>query len=259
MKLSIIIPAYNEEGRISRMLEAYTGFFVPRYGAEVELVVVVNGSLDRTAAITEDYARRCPQVLAVVEPQPIGKGGAIMLGFQRARGDLIGFVDADCSTAPEAFQDLVDHLGAADVIIASRWLKDSQVSPRQPLKRRIASRIFNTLVRVMFGLRIWDTQCGAKLMRAAVVRAVAPHLGLTRWAFDVDLLFHLQRQGCRIIEWPTTWRDDAAGSKIKFVRNSLEMFLAICRLRLLYSPFRWIVRLYERTLGRKIRLKETTS
>lgn len=253
MKLSIIIPAYNEEARLGAMLEAYTRYFSAHYGADAELIVVVNGSRDHTEDVARLWARQCPQMNVLVEPAPIGKGGAIMMGMRHARGELIGFVDADLSTPPEAFDDLVKNIGAAGVIIASRWIAGAHVSPKQPLKRRIASRIFNAVVRLLFGLKIHDTQCGAKLMTREAVNTVLPQLGITRWAFDVDLLFQIRRAGFDIIEHPTVWRD-TPGSQLKVGRAALEMLLAITRLRLLYSPFRWVVTLYDRTLGRVIHL-----
>lgn len=257
MKLSIVIPAYNEEARLQPMLEAYTRYFTARYGGEVEFLVVVNGSADRTEEIARDFARTCRQMKVIVEPGKIGKGGAIMRGFGKAAGDLVGFVDADNATPPDAFQDLVEHIGDAAAIIASRWRKESKVSPRQPASRLVASRLFNAMVRALFKLKISDTQCGAKLMKREAVQKVMPHLGETRWAFDVDLLFQLRRAGCRIIEWPTTWRD-VGGSRLRIVRVSTEMFLAICRLRLLYSPFRWVVTAYDQTIGRVVHLKHET-
>ncbi len=249
MKLSIVIPAYNEEARLGPMLEAYTGYFDPRYGSDVELIVVVNGSRDDTEGVAESFLESTGSVRVIVEPDAIGKGGAIMLGARHAQGDWIGFVDADGATPPEAFDDLVHHIGGAGAIIASRWLPESQVSPRQPLKRRIASRIFNFLVRKLFKVKITDTQCGAKLIRKEALQAVLPKLGLTRWAFDVDLLFQLRRAGFRIIEHPTVWHD-VAGSQLKVGRVSCEMLLAITRLRLLHSPFKWIVDLYDWFAGR---------
>ncbi len=257
MKLSLVIPAYNEESRLKPMLDDYVPFFVKRYGTDVEFIVVVNGSIDRTEDVARACADKCSQIRVIVEPRKVGKGGAIMLGFRETRGELVGFVDADNSTPSPAYQDLVDHIGDAGAIIASRWMKESTVSPRQPLVRRVASRVFNLLIRLLFGLRISDTQCGAKLMRSDALQVVLPRLGVTRWAFDVDLLFQMRRAGYRVIERPTTWRD-VAGSKLDVARVSLEMFMAICRLRLLYSPFRWIVGIYDRTLGRFIRLRPTT-
>lgn len=257
MKLSIVIPAYNEEARIRPTLDAYTSYFEAKYGKDVEFIVVVNGSRDGTEDIVREVAGRSPQVRSIIEPRAIGKGGAIMRGFEVATGEWVGFVDADNATLPEAFDDLVTHIGDAGAIIASRYIPGAKVSPRQPLSRRIASRVFNKLIRLLFKLKITDTQCGAKLLRGDAMRAALPHLGLTRWAFDVDLLFQLRRLGYRIAEIPTTW-SDRGGSKLKIGRTSLEMFMAICRLRLLYSPFRWIVTIYDATIGRMVHLKETT-
>lgn len=249
MQLSIVMPAYNEERRLAANLERYAAYFSGRYGPEAELIVVVNGSTDGTADVARALAARLPIVRVMVDPRPIGKGGAVMKGFRAAAGNAVGFVDADGSTAPEAFDDLVHNLGDAGVIIASRWIAGAIVEPRQPLKRRVASRLFNALVRILFAMKVRDTQCGAKLLSRAALDAVLPHLGITRWAFDVDLLFQLHRRGYRIKEWPTVWRD-AEGSRLRVLRASLEMFVAMVRLRLLYSPMRWVVGVYDATMGR---------
>ena len=249
MKLSIVIPAYNEEDRLGPMLEAYGDYFIAAYGNDVELIVVVNGSRDHTESVADEYANRLSQVRVIVEPEAIGKGGAIMLGANAAQGELIGFVDADGATPPEAFDDLVQHIGDAGAIFASRWIPGAVVSPPQPLSRRIASRIFNFMVRKLFKVKIRDTQCGAKLVKGEAMRKVLPQLGLTQWAFDVDLLFKLRRAGYRIVEHPTVWHD-VAGSKINIPRASFEMTLALIRLRLLFSPFKWVVSIYDQTIGR---------
>ncbi|MCX7009137.1 MAG: glycosyltransferase family 2 protein [Kiritimatiellaeota bacterium] len=248
MKLSIIIPAYNEEQRLRPALEDYLHFFLPRYGDEAEVLIVVNGSTDRTEQVARDIANGDPRIRVIVEPARVGKGGAVLLGFEAARGALIGFVDADGSTPPAAFQDLVDHIGDAGAIIASRWRRDSKITP-QPLSRRIASRLFNWWVRLLFKLPITDTQCGAKVFTAPAIREVLPLLGTTQWAFDVDLLFQLRHAGYRIKEIATVW-NDKAGSRLHVFTASMEMFAALIRLRLLYSPLKWVVPLVNRTISR---------
>lgn len=253
MKLSIVVPAYNEEKRLPPMLQAYLPYFAGKYGTDFQLIVAVNGSKDRTAERAREFGRQYPQLIVLEEKNKIGKGGAILMGFRAARGALTGFVDADGSTGPDAFDDLVEHIGDAGAIIASRWRRESVVSPKQPLARRVASRIFNGLVRMLFGLRITDTQCGAKLMRREAIVRVMPVIGITRWAFDVDLLFQLKRAGYAVIERPTVWHD-VGGSQLNVSRASFEMFVAICRLRLIYSPLRWIVTLYDHTIGRFIHI-----
>ncbi len=253
MKLSIVVPAYNEEGRIGRMLEAYLPYFATHYGSDFELIVSVNGSNDGTESVVRALQSRQAQLRVIVDPGRIGKGGAILAGGNVALGALIGFVDADGATPPAAFDDLVRNLDDAGLIIASRRLPGAVVSPRQPWKRRVASHVFNVLVRRMFKLRITDTQCGAKLMTAEAWRAIVPHIGLTQWAFDVDMLFQTRRAHFTIKEIPTTW-SDVSGSKVKVGRVSLQMLLAIIRLRLLHSPFRWVVSIYNRVLmlGRRV-------
>jgi len=251
MKLSIVVPAYNEEARIGRMLETYLPYFSARYPGDFEVIVSINHSSDSTEAVVRALMPQYPALRVIVDPNPIGKGGAIMQGGAMAQGDCIGFVDADGATPPSAFNDLVEQMDDAGLIIASRRLPGAQVSPRQPWSRRVASRIFNGLVRSLFKLHITDTQCGAKLMSAEAWRAIVPHIGLTQWAFDVDMLFQTRRAQYPIREIPTVW-SDVDGSKVEVGRASFQMFLAICRLRLLYSPFRWVVSLYDRLLGRII-------
>lgn len=249
MKLSIVVPAYNEEYRIGPMLDAYLPFFYARYGVEFELIVVVNGSTDGTAGLVRNYAQQWTQLRLIEESDPIGKGGAVMLGLNEAAGDCAGYVDADGSTPPSAFLELVNRVGpAARAVIASRWIAGAVVSPPQPFIRRLASRVFNTVTRILFGLKLHDTQCGAKVFDRCLLNRLLDRPGIiTRWAFDVDLLYQIRREGVSILELPTTWKD-VEGSKLKVTETSLEMLAALVRMRLVYSPLRWIVAFYDRYL-----------
>ena len=245
MKLSIVIPAYNEERRIVRALEDYAKFFTAKYKDNFEILVVANGCRDNTVGVVKEVAKRYKQIKYKDIKEPIGKGGAVIEGFKLVNGELIGFVDADDSTSSEVFYDLIKKINGYDGIIASRWTKGSIIKPRQPLSRRIASRCFNMLVRILFGINVSDSQCGAKLLKRNVVKSVVNDLGITRWAFDVDLLYNLKRKNFKFIEIPTVW-SDTYGSKLDVVRTSIEMFLAISRLRLIYSPFKFIVNIYDK-------------
>ena len=249
MQLSIIVPAYNEVSRIPVMLEAYLPYFSEKYGSDVEIIVVVNGSSDSTADVVRGYQAQYPILICEEEPAPIGKGGAVMRGFDMAKGAYVGFVDADGSTPPKAFDELLDHADDEVAVIASRWIKGAIVSPKQPVDRRIASRIFNMLVRCLFGIKVWDSQCGAKLIPKESWLKIRGAMGLTRWAFDVDMLFQLRRRGTLIREIPTEWHD-VAGSKLNVPKASMEMFVALTRLRLIYSPFSFIVKLYDMLFGK---------
>ncbi|MBI3987494.1 MAG: glycosyltransferase, partial [Lentisphaerae bacterium] len=164
MQLSIVIPAFNESARLGRTLEAYLPYFTALYGEDFEVIVVVNGSVDNTESVAEAYAKKYRQIRVLVDPRRIGKGGAVIKGFGAAGGELVGFADADCATSPQAFHALIQNLGSAGAIIASRWLPESVLIPPQPLSRRISSRVFNLCVTALFGFQISDTQCGAKLL-----------------------------------------------------------------------------------------------
>lgn len=245
MKLSIVIPAHNEEDRLPPVLESYASFYTQRLAEDVEILLVINGSTDDTIGIAEDIARRYPIIKVIEEPRRIGKGGAVMLGIRHANGDYVGFVDADGATDVDAFHALYTQAQGLDGAIASRWMKDSVVDLPQKMTRRIASRIFNLMTRVMFGLRFSDTQCGAKVFRGVALKKILPSLGITRWAFDVDMLYHMRRERLDVREFPTVW-NDAQGSKVKIPKVAFDMTLALIRLRLIYSPFRWVVKCYDR-------------
>lgn len=249
MELTILIPAYNEEDRIRSTLDMYAEAIEK---LDAELVVVVNGSRDQTEDLVRDeYLYADSNIRLVVIPEIVGKGGAIMRGLSEAKGDKIAFTDADGSTPPSSLLDLVTLLDTSGICIGSRWMPESKIGRPQPLSRRIASRLFNGMVRLFFGVQVTDTQCGAKVMTQDVVRSILPSLGCTQWAFDVELLFLTRKQGFTILEKPIEW-NDVSGSKVKILQCSLEMTAALLRLRLRYSPFQGLVTLWDKTLGKRL-------
>lgn len=234
----LLIPAYNEEKRIAPVLREYAEYFKRNYAGSFNLVVVLNGCVDNTWGVVESVTKEHPAISALEFPAPIGKGGALIEGFKLApRADLIGYVDADGATSPAAFHDLIRHWQKADCIIGSRWMPGAILHQSQTKKRQFASRVFHGIVRSLFpSLRIRDTQCGAKLMRREAAERIHPALRIADMAFDINLLYALQRNGFRILEVPTEWTDKL-GSKVRLGRTSLVMFLSVVRLRIIYSPF----------------------
>ena len=249
MTLSIVIPAYNEGKGIVRILSVYEDF-LKKQNVDFELIAVPNNCSDNTPELAENYAKGKTHIRVHNIPYFVGKGGAVIEGFKIAKGDLVGFVDADLATGPRAFFDLYKNIGNYDAILASRWIKGARISVKQSIPRRVVSRGFNILVRSFFGIPVRDTQCGAKLFKKDAVEKVIPYLDITKWAFDIDLLFHIKRNGYTMKEIPTTWHEPG-GTHLDIKKTSIEMFLAITRLRLVYSPFRFVVRLYDATFGKK--------
>ena len=235
--LVLLVPAYNEEERIGPVLRRYAEFFRARYSGRFEIVVVLNGCRDNTMGVVEAAAAAFPEIRALEFANPIGKGGALIEGLKLApTADIIGYVDADGATPPEAFLDLVRQCRVVDCAIGSRWLPESEIQQVQSLKRRIFSRLFHMYVELLFGMRIKDTQCGAKAMRREAVEAVHSRLCIADVAFDINLLYSIKRAGFTIREVPTVWRDQI-GSKINLNKGSLGILLSVLRLRLVYSPF----------------------
>jgi glycosyltransferase involved in cell wall biosynthesis len=251
VKLSIVIPAHNEEYRLPPMLKSYARFFSARMGDDFEILVVVNGSRDCTVDVACEIAKGFSQIKVIDEPRQIGKGGAIILGVKQARGEWIGFVDADGATSAEEFERLYRCGLSLDGVIGSRWKRGAQVNIKQTGMRLLSSRLFNGLTRLLLGLIYKDTQCGAKIFKIEAWRTILPHIGTTRFAFDVDVLFQLKRNGFSILEEATVW-SDVAGSKVKIMNTSFEMFCAVIRMRLLYSPFRVVVKWYDLFLAKPV-------
>ncbi len=248
-KIAIIMPAYNEEKRIGQTLEAYTSYFnafVKKKELDYTLLVVINNTRDRTLDIVKSYAKKNKHIQYIDLPRG-GKGYATIEGFKhvlREGYDGIGFVDADNATPPQAYHALIAALPGWDGVIASRWMKESVVKTPQTVLRRILSRGFNILNRGILFLHFSDTQCGAKLFTPRSLEKVIPMLGLTQWSFDIELLYCLKKAGFRVREVPTIW-EDKKDSRLNVVKVPFQMFTSIVRLRLLDSPFKFIVRAYD--------------
>ncbi|NYT06696.1 MAG: glycosyltransferase family 2 protein [Methanomicrobiales archaeon] len=203
---SIIIPAYNEEERIRGLLRQMPG----RSG---RFIVVCDGT-DTTPEIVRAFSRENPDLdlVCLTFSRRLGKGGAVREGFARAAGPLAGFMDADGSTSILQMEELIAAFDGADGIIGSRWLPGSVIPVRQGIARRIESRAFNLLVRLLFSLPYSDTQCGAKVFKKSAVDAVLGDMVSTGFEFDVELLWRLSRKGFLVKEYPITWENQEAST-----------------------------------------------
>lgn len=249
MRLSIVVPAYNEEKRIGMRLEDLSKTFeAARKSKQIdyEIVVVINKSTDKTEAIVKKFRKKNKRI-SYMHLSEKGKGLAVREGFKDAlkrKNNYIGFVDADLSTTGKEYLRLLSKIGEYDGVIASRYIKGAKISPKPTIQRYLSSRIFNFLIRSLFLFPYRDTQCGAKIFKRAVIQKILPLLTHTKWAFDVDILFHIKQNGFKLKEEPTVW-SDSSYSKINFLRAGPFMALSMVRLRLFHSPFRFFVRFYD--------------
>jgi len=247
--LSIIIPAYNEEKRIERTLEDYIKFF-SKTKFNFEIFIVLNGCKDNTLRVVKKLAKKYKQIKYIDIKEAIGKGGAVIEGFKKVQGDLIGFVDADNASPPKEFYKLIENIKGYDGVIGSRWMKGAKI--KMPLLRKILSRGFHTWVNLLFNLKYQDTQCGNKLFKKKAIKSIVNKLGATKWAFDVNILYLMKRDKYKVKEVPTIW-EEPGESHIK-LREIISCFvLPLIRLRLYYSPFKPIIGVYNKTLWRFVK------
>jgi dolichyl-phosphate beta-glucosyltransferase len=218
--LSLVIPAHNEENRLPKTLEQVFAFLSAQsYNAEV--IVVENGSADRTLEIAQGFAER-HENLRVIHTDERGKGLAVKRGMLEAHGEFRLFADADFSMpVPEISRFLPPALLDVDIAIASRETVGA-VRYGEPFRRHLSGRIFNALIRLVVLPGLDDTQCGFKCFRAAVVEEIFPRQTMPGWSFDVELLYIARRRGYRIKEIGIPWYFNP-DTKVSLVHDSLRM------------------------------------
>lgn len=226
--LSIIIPAHNEERRLPRTLEQVLAF-LERQNYAAEVLIVENGSTDRTGELAEGYARKNKNV-KVIRAQGRGKGLAVRLGMLAASGEYRFMCDADLSMPiEEVNRFLPPSLTDFDVAVGSREVRGA-VRYDEPLHRHLGGRLINLAIRLLIVPQLQDTQCGFKCLRATVAEDLFRHQTLNGWSFDIELLFMAYRRGYRVVEVPIDWYYRAE-SKVSAVRDALRMVNDILRIR----------------------------
>lgn len=232
MTVDLIIPAYNEEQRIGRTLQEYTLFF----GNNVHILVVLNNCSDGTLKVVQAFQKRFPGRIDYLDfPEVIGKGGAIIRGWQKSTADLIGFVDADGATSAQEFSKLLTALPDHDGAIASRFLPQAHILERASWIRTLVSHGVIWLVRWLFRLPYSDTQCGAKIFTKQTIQMILSKIRTTNLLFDIELLWLLTQQHSDIVEVPITWVDQpgsaSLGSNTKFLKTAFGLLGHLLRIR----------------------------
>jgi len=230
--LSIIIPAYNEEARLPSTLLAITKFLAGSEWSPAEILVVDDGSSDRTAQVAGEFAATGCPVRVLRNPGNCGKGYSVRRGMLQGKGDWLLFTDADLSTPINELHKLWSALaeGQAAVAIGSRALDRSLIGVRQPLFRERAGQLFNWCMQRLLRLPLCDTQCGFKLFRRDAARAIFERQTLDRFSFDAEALFLARKLGYPVREVPVRW-NDVLGSKVSLLSGA-RGFADLLRVRL---------------------------
>ncbi|PQV62970.1 dolichyl-phosphate beta-glucosyltransferase [Abditibacterium utsteinense] len=211
--LSILVPAYNEEKRLPATLETIADYLQKRDFSH-ELIVIDDGSRDKTREVVREFAASRPWVRLVQYDDEHGaalnrgKGFAVRAGVETAVGRDILFSDADLSTPIEEIEKLLPPIsrGDCDISIASRALPGSNLAKHQPAHRELMGRTFNKIVQKMAVPGILDTQCGFKAFRGDVAKRLFKISQIDGFGFDPEILFLANKFGYKIRELPVTWR-----------------------------------------------------
>lgn len=225
--LSIILPAHNEQERLPESLIRILAFTDAHFpGAEI--IIVENGSTDRTAEVAESFARGHPN-LQVLREARRGKGLAVRRGILAATGDYRFTCDVDLSMPIDEVPRFLPPAVEAPIAIASREARGA-VRYGEPSYRHWVGRGFNLLVRLLAVPGLHDTQCGFKCFRADAAEDLFRRQVLDGWTFDVEVLFLASRLGYRVVEIPVPWYY-VPGSRVRLLRDSYAMLTDLLRIR----------------------------
>ena len=218
MKLSIVVPCYNESKDIAKNSEIIKKH-LETIKQDYELILVNDGSKDNTKEVIEAI----PGVKALSYEPNRGKGGAVKYGIESATGDYVLFMDDDLSTDLEAIDKFLKLAPNYDMVIGSRHAKDSVIKKKQPALRVFIGWCCRKLVNMKFHFKYKDTQCGFKAMRTDVAKKIVAKQVVNNFAFDVEYLYIASLNNLSIYEMGVIWADDR-GSTVSPLKSSIKFF-----------------------------------
>lgn len=234
MKLSVIIPAFNEEEKLPQTLKASYQWLTEHLAGDFEIIVVDDGSHDKTCVEVQMLFKDMPELKLSRQPINLGKGAAVRRGMLEATGDIRLFMDADHSTRIDEIHKILNGMEqGADLVIASRRHKESHILSRQSYPREHMGRFFNFLARTLVKVSMLDTQCGFKAFTAKAAQAIFTRQQLDGFSFDVEVLVLAERLSLNIVEIPVSWTNEP-NSRVHVLRDSWKMAFDLMRLRQMY-------------------------
>src|SRR5215469_6797743 len=229
IELSIVIPSYNEEKRLPATLERIAAY-IKGSGRNTEVIVVDDGSTDRTAEVSKGYAGKIENLRVVANGRNRGKGFSVKHGSMVAQGEIVLFTDADLSAPIEEADKLLAKMDEYDVAIGSRAVNRALIEVHESKFREFAGIVFNKIVRIILRLPFVDTQCGFKAFRREKCKIIFEQQTIERFGFDPELLYLARHHGLCIVEVAVRWAHSPA-TKINMWRDSLQMFLDVVVIR----------------------------
>jgi len=230
MWLSIVIPAYNEEKRIKNTVFKI-GDYLAKQNYDYEIIVVNDGSIDKTADVVEEMKLRVANLVIINNQKNHGKGFVVRQGLLNSRGEYRLFLDADGSTSIEEIEKFLPHIKQGhDIVIASRAINGANIISAQHWSRKILGGIYRLVTKLFSGLwGFYDTQCGFKLFSAKSVKDVFSRCKINGWSFDVEALLIAVKLGYSIKEVPINW-SDSPGTKVN-IKGMIKAVFDLLKIR----------------------------
>jgi glycosyltransferase involved in cell wall biosynthesis len=222
MHLSVLVPVYNGAPYLETCLGALVDTLSPK-PYDWEIIVCEDGSTDGTKQLCEVLKARYPNVRFINSDRRLGRGGALTQAAEASRGDILAYVDVDMATDARHLDELVTKAAnGSDVVTGSRYMRGSRSN--RTLGRLAYSRVYNGLVRVLFGSRIRDHQCGFKAFKRQALESVLPFVKSRHWFWDTEIIVRAQAMGLRVSEMPVDWVENPKHSTIN-LRKDVPYFL----------------------------------
>ena len=239
MKLTIVIPCYNEQDRLPKTLQKIDTFLQKEKKIVGTIFVVDDGSTDNIETVVKKAKLKTP-ITYVRHKVNKGKGAAVIRGIRKTTTQWIRFSDADLSTPIEELKTFIPHTKRQDCIIASRNLPKSKIPIKQSALRSFLGKGFAKLVPFLLGLEVHDTQCGFKLFRTIKAKKIVKHMQTRGWAFDAEMLFLAKKYKMRVLELPVSWYNSDK-SKVNPITAPAQMLVDVIKVR-----YRWWNGSYEK-------------
>lgn len=228
VKLTVIIPAYNEERVIEQTLTRVVSFLTSKKFSW-EIIIVDDGSKDDTSKIVNSF--KSPKVRLVRLAENKGKGAALKEGFLNAKGEYQIFSDADLSVPIENIDGFLKKLKVYDVVVGSRRVKGARIEVHQPWLRENMGRTFTFITGLLMGINIADFTCGFKGFKKKVAKDIFEHSLISRWAYDAEILFLAKKKKYKIFQYPISWRN-RKDTRVKLGKVVFETLRDLIKIRL---------------------------
>ncbi len=224
MRVSIVIPVYNEEPRLREVVRRVRKA-IEEITKDYEVIIAEDGSTDGTDGLAREIARKNPRVIHLHSDERLGRGEALKRAFKRSKGSILVYMDSDLATDLRHLKELISSIeNGAQFSTGSRLLAESDT--KRSVKREVASRTYNLLARILFGIPIHDMQCGFKAFERNALFDILGGIEDKHWFWDTECLIRAYKKGYRIVEFPVRWKDEE-GSKVNIIRDSAYMGLRL--------------------------------